>query len=114
MTWTAFLDATDGEAIASENLALVAAYLKVDLGDDDTILIRCTKAAIGYVIAAVGSFPEGDPEAELLLFAIVEDLYENRELMQSDIQQRKRMEYTFGSMLLQLQLKYDTWEDESS
>ena len=113
MTWTAFLDASDADAAASDNLAHVADYLKVDLGDDDAVLIRCTKAAVQYIIAAVGSFPEGNHEAELLLYAITENLYECRELMQSDIQQRKRIEYTFGSMLLQLQLQYDTWEDEA-
>jgi hypothetical protein len=28
--------------------------------------------------------------------------------MQMDIQQKKRIEYTFGSILLQLQMQYDT------
>ena len=111
MTWEEFLETTKEQALASGKLEHIAEYLKIDLGDDDTVLINCVKAAVGYIVAAVGRFPDDDPKAELLLCAITEDVYENRELMQMDIQQHKTIEYAYASMILQLQLEYDTWED---
>lgn len=108
MTWAEFLTATTAEKLASGKLEPIADYLKIDMGDDDTVLIACVTAAVRYIIAAVGVFPDGDESAELLLSAITQNFYESRELMQMDIQQRKRMEYTYGSILLQLQLQYDT------
>lgn len=114
MTWADFLEASTAEKLASGKLEPIAEYLKIDMGDDDMVLIACVTAAVRYIMAAVGVFPDGDESAELLLSAITQNFYESRELMQMDIQQRKRMEYTYGSILLQLQMQYDTTggEDE--
>lgn len=108
MTWSEFLEATRADKLASGKLEPIADYLKIDMGDDDTVLIMCATAALRYIIASVGLFPDGDESAEMLLAAMTQNFYESRELMQMDIQQKKRIEYTFGSILLQLQMQYDT------
>ena len=108
MTWAEFLTASTAEKLASGKLEPISEYLKTDMGDDDTVLIACVTAAVRYIIASVGVFPDGDESAELLLSALTQNFYESRELMQMDIQQKKRIEYTYGSILLQLQMQYDT------
>lgn len=105
MTWTEVITALPSEILESGKLNVLKNYLKIDEDYDDPVLIACVKAAVQYVINAVGAFPEEMPTAEMLLYAITQDFYENRELMQMDIQQRKRMEYMYGSMILQLQLQ---------
>jgi uncharacterized phage protein (predicted DNA packaging) len=107
MIWTEFLNSTNEKILESGKLKVVKNYLKIDEDYDDPVLIACVKAAVQYIINAVGNFPEDNPAAEILLYAITQNFYENRELMQMDIQQRKRMEYTYGSLLLQLQLGGD-------
>ncbi len=105
MTWTELLAATNAEILESGKLDVLKNYLKIDDDYDDPVLITCTKAAVQYIINAVGEFPEKIATGEVLLFAIVQDFYESRELMQMDIQQRKRMEFMYSSMILQLQLQ---------
>lgn len=80
-------------------------YLRVDGDDDDGLISLMMETAKEYIVSAVGEYDEEDKTANLLFCAIVQNLYDNRELMQSDIQQRKRIEYTFVSIILQLQLK---------
>lgn len=86
-------------------LEQVKDYLRVDGDDDDNIIQVMMEAAKEYIISAVGEYDEEDKTAKILFCAIVQNMYDNRELMQSDIQQRKRIEYTFGSIILQLQIK---------
>lgn len=105
MTWTELLTATSDEITASGKLATLKDYLKIDGDYDDAVLISCVKAAVQYIIDAVGEFPEDIHTGEILLYAITQDFYEGRELMQMDIQQKKRMEYMYGSIILQLQLQ---------
>ncbi len=105
MTWTELLTATSDEITASGKLATLKEYLKIDDDYDDPVLTGCAKAAVQYIIDAVGEFPEEITTGEILLFAITQNFYENRELMQMDIQQKKRMEYMYGSIILQLQLR---------
>ena len=80
-------------------------YLRVDGDDDDGLISLMMETAKEYIVSAVGEYDEEDKTANLLFCAIVHNMYDNRELMQSDIQQRKRIEYMFGSIILQLQLK---------
>ena len=80
-------------------------YLRVDGDDDDGLISLMMETAKEYIVSAVGEYDEEDKTANLLLCAIVQNLYDNRELMQSDIQQRKAIEYTFKSIILQLQMK---------
>lgn len=104
MTWTEVLTAKNAEILESGKLDTLKTYLKIDDDYDGPVLITCVKAAVSYIINAVGAFPEETPTGEVLLYAMTQDFYENRELMQLDIQQKKRMEYMYGSMILQLQL----------
>ncbi|MBQ0079687.1 MAG: phage gp6-like head-tail connector protein [Eubacterium sp.] len=107
MTWTELLSASFDDVLASDNLKQVADYVKVELGDDDVALVSCVKAAVQYIISAVGAFPEDSHTAFILLCVLTQNFYDNRELMQLDVQQKKRIEYTYGSILLQLQLELE-------
>lgn len=80
-------------------------YLRVDGDDDDGLISLMMETAKEYIVSAVGEYDEEDKTAKILFCAIVQNMYDNRELMQSDIQQRKAIEYTFKSMILQLQIK---------
>ena len=80
-------------------------YLRVDGDDDDNIIRTMMEASKEYIVSAVGEYDETDKTANLLFCAIVQNMYDNRELMQSDRQQRKAIEYTFKSIILQLQMK---------
>lgn len=86
-------------------LEQVKDYLRVDGDDDDNIIRTMMEAAKEYIVSAVGEYDEEDKTAKILFCAIVQNMYDNRELMQSDIQQKKAIEYTFKSMILQLQMK---------
>lgn len=83
----------------------VKEYLRVDGDDDDNIIQTMMEAAKEYIVSAVGEYNEEDKTANILFYAIVQNMYDNRELMQSDIQQKKGIEYTFKSIILQLQMK---------
>lgn len=78
-------------------------YLRVDDDSDDAQLTAMMEFAKQYIIIAVGEFDEENPTAVLLAKAITQDVYDHRELMQSDQQQKKSMEYIYKSMILQLQ-----------
>ena len=67
-----------------------------------------------YIRSAVGEYDDTDKTANILLAAIVQNMYDNRELMQSDQQVKKRIEYTFQSMILQLRLKYELKQEEEA
>lgn len=93
------------KAIISGKFDELKDYLRIDGDYDDKVLTQCAMAAMQYIVDAVGSFDQTIPTAFMLLYAITQDFYENRELMQMDIQQRKRMEFLYAGMILQLQLK---------
>lgn len=86
-------------------------YLRIDGDEEDGLLRRLEKAAREYIASAVGVYDETDPTAEQLLGVMVQDMYDHRQLMQSDVQEKKRMQYTYGSLLLQLQMKYESREE---
>lgn len=86
-------------------------YLRIDGDDEDGLLRRLEKAAREYIASAVGVYDETDPTAEQLLGVMVQDMYDHRQLMQSDVQEKKRMQYTYGSLLLQLQMKHELREE---
>lgn len=112
MEWNKLLTANAAEATEDDKMAAAREYLKLDTTDDDAVLLRCLRAAIQYVESAVGLVPEDDATADLLIYAITQDLYDNRELMQSDIQQKKAIEYTYRSIILQLQCHYGAFGEE--
>ena len=86
-------------------------YLRIDGDDEDGLLRRLEKAAREYIASAVGVYDETDPTAEQLLGVMVQDMYDHRQLMQADVQEKKRIQYTYGSLLLQLQMKYESREE---
>ena len=79
-------------------------YLRVDDDSDDAQLTAMMEFAKNYIIDAVGEFDENNPTAIMLAKAITQDVYDHRELMQSDQQQKKAMEYMYKSMIFQLQM----------
>ena len=90
-----------------ENVKL---YLRIDGDEEDALIQSMMQAGVEYIRSAVGKYDDTDPTAQILLAAIVQNMYDNRELMQSEQQMKKRIEYTFQSIILQLQVKYSMKE----
>ena len=88
----------------------VKLYLRIDGDEEDTLIQNMMQAGAEYIRSAVGEYDDADPTAQILLAAIVQNMYDNRELMQSEQQMKKRIEYTFQSIILQLQVKYSMEE----
>ena len=89
-------------------------YLRVDGDDEDNLISMMMEAGKEYIRSAVGEYNDTDKTANILLAAITQNMYDNRELMQSDQQVKKRIEYTFQSMILQLRLKYELKQEEEA
>ena len=88
-------------------------YLRIDSNDEDDVLRLMMGAAENYIVNSVGTFDEKDPQAKILFAAIVQDMYDNRELMQSEQQMKKRMEWLYASSILQLRLKYEIGQEDA-
>ena len=88
----------------------VKLYLRIDGDEEDTLIQNMMQAGAEYIRSTVGEYDDTDPTAQILLAAIVQNMYDNRELMQSEQQMKKRIEYTFQSIILQLQVKYSMKE----
>ena len=80
----------------------VKSFLRVDFDDDDNLIKCIMKAAELYIKDTVGEYDKENSKANLLFMALVQDLYDNRELMVTE-QKKKRMSYTYASIILQLQ-----------
>ena len=81
-------------------------YLRVDDDSDDAQLTAMMEDAKAFITNAVGTFVESDPQMVMLAKAYTQNRYDHRALMQSDQQQKKTIEYTYKSTILQLQMKY--------
>ena len=88
----------------------VKLYLRIDGDEEDALIQSMMQAGAEYIRSSVGEYDDTDPTAQILLAAIVQNMYDNRELMQSEQQMKKRIEYTFQSIILQLQVKYSMKE----
>lgn len=88
-------------------------YLRIDSNDEDDVLRLMMGAAKNYIVNSVGTFDQEDPQAKILFAAIVQDMYDNRELMQSEQQMKKRMEWLYASSILQLRLKYEIAQEDA-
>ncbi len=88
----------------------VKRYLRVDFDDDDADIQTMMEAAKEYIAGAVGEYDDTQQKANMLFLAIVQDLYDNRTLMVTE-QQRRRMSYTYASIILQLQYQEDEEEE---
>lgn len=84
------------------DLENVKSFLRVDFEDDDNLIKCIMEAAKLYIKDTVGEYDKDNPKANLLFMALVQDLYDNRELMVTE-QKKKRMSYTYASIILQLQ-----------
>ena len=80
-------------------------YLRVDSDDEDTQITSMMEAAKRFIVEAVGSFDEEDALVVMLAKAVVQNMYDHRELTQSDQQQKKGIETMFRSIIRQLQAK---------
>ena len=89
-------------------------YLRIDGDEEDGLLRTMIDAGKEFIRSAVGEYDDTDSTAQVLLAAVVQNMYDNRELMQSEQQVKKRIEYTFQSMILQLRLKYELKQEEEA
>lgn len=96
------------------DLDSVKGYLRVDGTDEDALIITMMNAAKSYIASAVGVYDDTNVKAQQLLLAIVQDFYDNRQLMQSEQQMKMRMEAMYASIILQLQLEYEEGEVTAS
>lgn len=99
--------------MAAFTLDEVKDYLRVDDDSDDVQITSMMEFAKNYIVDAVGEFDEDNPTAIMLAKAITQDVYDHRELMQSDQQQKKAIEYMYKSMIMQLQIAQLKKSDES-
>lgn len=99
--------------MAAFTLDEVKDYLRVDDDSDDVQITAMMEFAKNYIVDAVGEFDESNPTAVMLAKAITQDVYDHRELMQSDQQQKKSIEYMYKSMIMQLQITQLKKSDES-
>lgn len=88
-------------------------YLRIDSNDEDDVLRLMMGAAENYIVNSVGVFDKEDQQAKILFAAIVQDMFDNRELMQSEQQMKKRMEWLYASSILQLRLKYEIAQEDA-
>ena len=85
----------------------IKGYLRIDGDEEDSLIQTMMEAGKEYIRSAVGEDDDMDPTAQVLLAAIIQNMYDNRELMQSEQQTKKRIEYTFQSIILQLRMKFE-------
>lgn len=88
-------------------------YLRIDGDEEDGLLRTMIDAGKEFIRSAVGEYDDTDSTAQVLLAVVVQNMYDNRELMQSEQQVKKRIEYTFQSMILQLRMKYGLKQEEA-
>ena len=88
-------------------------YLRIDGDEEDGLLRTMIDAGKEFIRSAVGEYDDTDSTAQVLLAAVAQNMYDNRELMQSEQQVKKRIEYTFQSMILQLRMKYGLKQEEA-
>ena len=91
----------------------IKSYLRIDGDEEDSLLRTMIDAGKEFIRSAVGEYDDTDSTAQVLLAAVVQNMYDNRELMQSEQQVKKRIEYTFQSMVLQLRMKYGLKQEEA-
>ena len=91
----------------AELLSNARSYLRLDSYEDDAIIKTCISAAKEYIASAVGAYDGTDDTERMLLYALVQDMYDNRTLTQSEQQQKLRQQWTYQSIILQLRMKYE-------
>ena len=92
-------------AFVAQKLQDICDYLRVDAGDDDAQVTNCALSALEYIESAVGQYDTSSNKAFMLLCALSQDMYDHRELTQSEQQLKLRQSYTYQSIILQLQME---------
>lgn len=100
--------------VTDDELNTAKLYLRVDTDDDDSLIKADIIAAKTYIEAGVGEYDGTDPTASTLMYAMVQSLYDDRRLMESEQQEKLRQNYLFQSIILQLQMKYEVKQDEQA
>ena len=59
----------------------VKTYLRVDGNDDNTLIQLIMSAAEEFISSAVGSYDETKSRFKLLFCAVVQDMYDNRQMV---------------------------------
>lgn len=75
--------------------------------DDDPFLSLAWDAAVEYMEAAVGAYPENSKRADLITAFLVSDMYEKR---QFTVEKPEEKGYIIRSMLHQLELEKEMEE----
>lgn len=95
--------------VRSQLLEEASEYLKVE--DDDVVFNLAFDAACETVTAAVGKFNENSARMKLALFLIMQQLYDNRSILET--KNNERISYITRTILLQMQLEnYSEDEDD--
>lgn len=95
--------------VRSQLLEEASEYLKVE--DDDVVFNLAFDAACETVTAAVGKFDENSARMKLALFLIMQQLYDNRSILET--KNNERISYITRTILLQMQLEnYSEDEDD--
>lgn len=106
MTWRELREAPLEHTLQENSkMELLKNYLRVD-EDDELIIAMAFRGAYDYVMAAVGEVDETQGTVDLLLCALTQEFYDNRELTESEQQKKMRQTQAFQSIILQLQLEY--------
>ena len=91
--------------VRSQLLEEASEYLKVE--EDDVVF----NLAFDTVAAAVGKFDENSARMKLALFLIMQQLYDNRSILET--KNNEKISYIARTILLQLQLEnYSEDEDD--
>lgn len=87
-------------------LSAVKNYLRIDFDDDDLFLKMSIAAAEAYLEAAIDDYEQKlknkkfKSKADICLLALVQNMYDNRMLIDKD---SRDLSYTIRSMISQLQ-----------
>ena len=83
----------------------VKSFIHVDFDDDNSKIELMTSAAIEYVEDALGSYNEKRAKQKLLVFTLVEDMYNKNSFTVDD--KSESVKYIIKSIILQEQLAGD-------
>lgn len=77
-------------------------YLKLDSDDDDVTLKIIVNASRKFVEKQIGECDENDPRVQMLVLAVIADMYEKRGLTANKVETES---YVIKTMIMQLQME---------
>ena len=95
-------------------LAEIKSYIKIDDNSYDSELDLLRSVAVDYVKGAVGRCKEEDARTKLLILAVVQHLFDSRNLYASDhLRKTQELDRVFGSIIQQLKIEsYGAGDDD--